>query len=267
MVWAATPGFRIALAMLATAVSFACLAAYEHFAAERVAPGRIRRGEALRVGALAHALSNTLGFHALTASAFRYQQYRRCGMELSDVAKMLALVALCVGLGVALVSVAAFAWLQFSTGDLTTSTKLGSLGLLLLAGLLAWRWLHMQRDGLQWGWRAFARLTPIAALEMAAAIAALYVLMPAQSLPGVAQFTLIFVGASLLGILSHAPGGIGVFEATMLAALPMPGHAAVLVALVLYRAIYNLLPFAVALLVLTLQSAPAIGRPGQFDGG
>lgn len=255
--WAETPGFRIVLAMLATAISFACLAAYERFATERIAPGRIPRVASLRVGALGHALSNTLGFHALTASAFRYQQYRRFGLQLGDVAKLLGLVALCVGLGAVLVSAVAFAWLQWSASMLAMPAKIASLALLVLSGLLAWRWLRKQSVASRWGWRTWLRLTTIAILEMAAAIAALYLLLPAENLPGLAQFTLLFVGASCLGILSHAPGGIGVFEATMLAALPMSGQAGVLVALLLYRAIYNLLPFALALAALALQ---ALGR-------
>ena len=251
--WAATPGVRIGLAMLATAISFSCLAGYERFATERVAPGRIPRGASLRSGALAHALSNTLGFHALTASAFRYQQYRRFGLALGEVAKLLGVVALCVALGAGLVCVGALAWLQFSTPVFAMPGPLLGLALLLLSGLLTWHWLRKRPDAPRWGWRAWAGLTAIAVLEMAAAVAVLYLLLPAESLPGLAQFTLVFVGASVLGILSHAPGGIGVFEATMLAALPMSGHASVLAALLAYRAIYNLLPFALAVLVLALQ--------------
>jgi uncharacterized membrane protein YbhN (UPF0104 family) len=252
--WDATPGAGIAWALLATALSFTCLAAYERFATERVAPGRIPLAMALRVGALAHALSNTLGFHALTGSAFRYQQYRPQGLQLADVAKVLAVVALSVAAGVVLVSAVAFVCLQWSAATWPWPVQLASLAALAGLAALGWRPLHRQLAASQLPWPALARLLPVAALEMAAAIAALYVLLPAGSAPGLPAFILIFVGAMVLGIASHAPGGIGVFEATVLAALPARHQAGVLVALLLYRAIYNLLPFALAVLVLALQA-------------
>jgi uncharacterized membrane protein YbhN (UPF0104 family) len=97
----------------------------------------------------------------------------------------------------------------------------------------------------------------LALVEMMAAIGALYVLFPAGVAPPLAQFVLIFVGAMLLGIISHAPGGIGVFETAMLAAVGADHGSRVLVALLLYRALYNLLPFAVATTVLLLGSIRA----------
>ena len=63
----------------------------------------------------------------------------------------------------------------------------------------------------------------LGAIEMAAAIGALYVLMPAGAFPSFPAFSTLYIGAVLLGIASHAPGGIGVFEATMLALSPEPG--------------------------------------------
>lgn len=262
--WTATPIGWIGGSLLATALSFACLASYEHFATERMVPGRVPRAMALRVGALAHALSNTLGFHALTGSAFRFQQYRRCGLGPGDVAKVLAMVAACVALGVIVVGAGALAWLQFSA----TAWPLKIVSVALLA-VLAFALTRSPRLGALAStltWPTLSRLVPVAALEMAAAIAALYVLLPTGSSPGLAAFTLIFVGAMGLGIVSHAPGGIGVFEATMLAALPSAHHAGVLVALLLYRAIYNLLPFALAVLVLALQALRPASAKGSVGG-
>ena len=90
-------------------------------------------------------------------------------------------------------------------------------------------------------------LAAIASVEMLAAVAALYVLLPADLAPAPAQFILLMVGATVLGIASHAPGGVGVFEAGVMAALPHGRAADVLVALLVFRAIYNLLPFALAM--------------------
>lgn len=56
----------------------------------------------------------------------------------------------------------------------------------------------------------------------------------------------------LLGIVSHAPGGIGVFEASMLTVLPGDQAPRVLVALLLYRMLYNLVPFLIATTTLAI---------------
>ena len=56
----------------------------------------------------------------------------------------------------------------------------------------------------------------------------------------------------LIGIASHAPGGLGVFEATMLIALSRMPFEQVLGALLLFRIIYYILPFILALVLLAL---------------
>jgi uncharacterized membrane protein YbhN (UPF0104 family) len=85
---------------------------------------------------------------------------------------------------------------------------------------------------------------------MACAVAALWVLVPAGALPAGPWFALLFVSAMLLGIASHSPGGLGVFEATILSAAAPPSRAEVFAALLAYRALYNLLPCALALLAI-----------------
>ena len=253
--FSATPTARIALSVLATAASFACLAAYEWFAVRRVAPGRIALAQALRVGAIAHAISNTLGFHALTGGAFRYQQYAQLGLGLGDVGRIVALVAACVAAGVALACAGAFAWLQWR-----------GLGLGLLAMVAA----------IVAGRTRLAMLGTIASVEMLAAAAALYVLLPTDIAPAPAQFILVMVGATVLGIASHAPGGVGVFEAGVMAALPHGRGADVLVALLMFRAIYNLLPFLLAMIALgasrafnwrvDIRASPAAGENAAAPG-
>jgi hypothetical protein len=60
----------------------------------------------------------------------------------------------------------------------------------------------------------------------------------------------VFVAATLLGFASHAPGGLGVFDAAMLVALWQFDKEAVLAGLLLFRVLYYLVPFALALVIL-----------------
>jgi uncharacterized membrane protein YbhN (UPF0104 family) len=61
------------------------------------------------------------------------------------------------------------------------------------------------------------------------------------------SFAATYVFACILGVASNAPGGIGVFEAAMLKAIPIAPEGALLASLVLFRVIYYLLPFLFAL--------------------
>jgi phosphatidylglycerol lysyltransferase len=78
----------------------------------------------------------------------------------------------------------------------------------------------------------------------------LYVLLPADLAPPFDVFAVGCIAAVILGVVSHAPGGIGVFEASMTAILAGRGRPDLLAALLLFRLLYNLLPFALAVLVL-----------------
>jgi uncharacterized membrane protein YbhN (UPF0104 family) len=62
----------------------------------------------------------------------------------------------------------------------------------------------------------------------------------------------IYVLAAMLGIASNAPGGIGVFEATILLALSSLPRDQVLGSLLLFRVCYYLVPFVIALAMLTV---------------
>ena len=248
----------IVLSLLGTALSFACLAGYERFATQRVMQGRIPARVAWQVGAMTHAVSNTLGFHALTGGALRYHLYRRLGLGVADVARVVAVVATCVGTGVVLVTLIALLRVQFVSGGLVRTTILAAA--LLLPGLLLLvrtKRVGAGADSLLPMLGRSGGLLLLALVEMSAAIGALYILFPAGVAPPLAQFALVYVGAMLLGIVSHAPGGIGVFEMAMLASVGTDHGSRVLVALLLYRALYNLLPFAVAMIALLLGSLRA----------
>jgi phosphatidylglycerol lysyltransferase len=96
---------------------------------------------------------------------------------------------------------------------------------------------------------ALAQLA-ISVLDWTIAGAVLYVLLPAGSVPFLALLG-AFLAAQLLGLASHIPGGVGVFEGLMILLLePFISSTALLPALVAYRAGYYLLPLSVAMVVL-----------------
>lgn len=105
----------------------------------------------------------------------------------------------------------------------------------------------------------------LGAVEGATAVGALYVLLPSDLAPSFPLFAVGYIMAVALGLLAHVPGGLGVFEASITALLFGAGRADLLAALLLYRLIYNILPFAISVVALALLHATP--RRSQFDGG
>lgn len=131
---------------------------------------------------------------------------------------------------------------------------------MLLAGLLLWltrpRRLRVGRWAIALPGSAGALLQMlVGGVEMSAAIGAMYLLLPPAIAPSFADFVPVYLAALLAGIVSHAPGGLGVFEAILLGAFPAQARAEVLAGLLCYRLVYNLLPFGVAALALGLFEA------------
>jgi uncharacterized membrane protein YbhN (UPF0104 family) len=67
---------------------------------------------------------------------------------------------------------------------------------------------------------------------------------------GFVILAMIFVSATLLGFASHAPGGIGVFDAAMLVGLWQFDKEDLLAGLLLFRLLYYIIPFAFSLSIL-----------------
>ena len=87
----------------------------------------------------------------------------------------------------------------------------------------------------------------IGAGDVCAGAAVLFVLLPGGHNLSFETFLAVYIFAVMLGVASHAPGGLGVFEATILLALSNYPREPVLGALLLYRLCYYLVPFVIAL--------------------
>jgi hypothetical protein len=78
----------------------------------------------------------------------------------------------------------------------------------------------------------------------------MYMLLPVEPNIGFVTLAVIFVAATLLGFASHAPGGLGVFDAAMLVALWQFDKHKLLAGLLLFRLLYYVVPLLLSLLIL-----------------
>ena len=99
--------------------------------------------------------------------------------------------------------------------------------------------------------RTWSRQFLVTAFDIAASASVLYVLLPDTAI-GWPVFLAVYAIAVGLGVLSHVPAGLGVFETVIIASL---GNAvnidAVLGSLVLYRLVYHVLPLLIAVLAVS----------------
>jgi phosphatidylglycerol lysyltransferase len=87
----------------------------------------------------------------------------------------------------------------------------------------------------------------------------LYALMPDSLALHFGSFLAIFALAQIAGLISHVPGGLGVFEAVMLAGFGATGNQAlsapILGALAAFRGVYYLLPLCAATVAVVIREA------------
>ncbi|MEP6880547.1 MAG: lysylphosphatidylglycerol synthase domain-containing protein [Dokdonella sp.] len=248
--WSALSPERIAASLVCSLISFCMLALLDVLASHSIAPQQVSAKRAAFAGAVSHAFSNTLGFPAVTGSVIRYRIYAAAGVGSGDIGRIVALAAFGVAMGFTVVTTLALLWqptLLHGWGR--------PLGVVICAALLVFLlWLRGARRSLRIArWTlAFPQCETAAwqmavgGIEMLSAIAALYVLLPSGSAPPFIDFFPIYVGAVLVGLVSHVPGGLGVFEVVVMAALPTHARADALAAMLCYRLTYSLVPFTLA---------------------
>lgn len=132
--------------------------------------------------------------------------------------------------------------------------------ILLLVGYFIWISLKQRAVAVR-GWRldlpgfkVSLGQTILGAGDVCAGAAVLFMLLPAGHGMSFDTFLAVYVLACMLGIVSHSPGGLGVFEATMLIALSHLPREGVLGAVLLFRVFYYLLPFVLALVMLLIHT-------------
>ncbi len=257
----AIPGSSLALSVLFMALSFLFMVGYDAsalFYLKKRLPWRT-----VALGAFTgYAFSNTVGMALVSGASIRYRIYVEAGLDGMDIAKIAAFCALAFGIGAHVVAAAGLALHPQLLADrlslpVDVLRGVGMFGLALAAAVLLWL-VPKPRHITLWkwqvnmpGWRLSLTQLAITVFDILFSVACLYVLLPAGSVP-FGTLVLVFVLAAALGVASHVPAGLGVFEAVMIAALgdhvPV---AQLMVALVLFRIIYYLLPLSLAMLLLT----------------
>lgn len=267
------PGTSLLMAIGATAIGFVALMGYEwsgcRFAGVKLPFPRMALGSFCATG-----IGNAIGLSVITGGSVRYRLYSRDNVGTGDIARITLFASLALGSTLPpLAAVAALSDLPAAAQALRISTTLVAIiaSAVIAATVIAVLWLSRLREpvaptpgcvNIRIGHRTLrlpglklsALQLLITLIDVCAAAAVLYVLLPEA--PPLGAFLLVYLLALAAGVLSHVPGGVGVFEAVLLAAFAgQLGAAPLAAALLLYRLIYVGLPLILACLLLLANEA------------
>ncbi len=264
------PGDLLA-AIATTAAGYGALIGYD-WSALRYLGRHVPLRAVIVGGFLGYAFGNTVGVGAVSGGAVRYRIYSAYGLNAFEVAAISTFVSLAFGLGITVIGLfalmlhpGALAGVVSWTG-LTIREGAGAVLVLTLA-FLAWGSLTGRRLRLRRLEIPFPRPRLLlgqlffSVVDTTMAAATLYILLP-EGGPDFITFLAVFAVAMVAGVASHVPGGVGVFEGIIVAAMPgeMP-VAKLAAALLLFRMTYYILPFVLAMIVVALNEARLASGP------
>ena len=267
---------HIAIAALAVAAGYGTLTFYDWFALRAIGRKEIPYRIAALAGFTSYSVGHNVGATVFTGGAVRYRIYSAWGLDAIEVAKICFVAGLTfwlgnaavLGLGITYEPEAASAIDQLPPW---LNRAFGIAILVVLASYVSWVWSAPRLLG-RGGWEVKLPNGPttllqiaIGILDLACCAFAMYMLMPDQPNIDFVTLAVIFVTATLLGFASHSPGGLGVFDATMLVALWQFDKEDLLAGLLLFRLLYYLVPFALALTLLGIREATiGLRAPGTL---
>jgi phosphatidylglycerol lysyltransferase len=248
----AIPRRQILAALAFTAASYWLLSCYD-----LLALAYLRRAMAypriLFTSFIAYSFGHTLGFSAFTGAAIRFRLYATAGVTAIDVATIAAFCSLSLGIGLSTVGGLSLLLSPQHAAQILHLHRNWSLlaGALLLTAVAAYAaWASLARGTLELrGWALRAPGPAIGLAQVALSVAdlslssaVLWSLLPPEAHIGFVTFLGIYAAAVIAGIVSHVPGGVGVFEAVILLTLPGVPADALLGSLLAYRGVYYLVP-------------------------
>ena len=254
---------EIALAALCVFGAFCTLTFYDFFALRTLGVTHVPYRIAALSSFTSYSIGHNIGATVFTGGAIRFRIYSDFGLNAIDVAKICFISGLTFWLGNVFVLGIGMVAHPDAAGamNLLPSSINRLIGLGCLAGIFAYLvWVAVGQGRRQLGrngWKVVlpsGRLTLlqilIGVVDLGFCSLAMYLLMPNEPAIDFLSLAVVFILATLLGFASHAPGSLGVFDAAMLVALPQFGREQLVATLLMFRVLYFVIPFTVAISIM-----------------
>ena len=255
----AMPTWHIVAASLLTVLNYVILIGYDWLAVRWVGEKDLPLRKIALASFAGYSFSYNFGA-TLFGTSIRYRLYSAWGMPLLKIVKLLVILGLTFWFGVFTLAGVVFVVAPFSIPAGLKHIKLpfahtfwvGVALLLIVLGYVALDALYYRRPLRFFRWQVPLpplRLTlyqiAIACGDLLVAAAILYTLLPPAA-GGYVRVLGVFMLAFVAAVLSHVPGGYGVFDVLIVGFLPKDRGPAVVAALLVFRMIYYWLPLLIA---------------------
>jgi len=266
----AIPTKNLLLALAYCAGSYICLTGFD-WTGVRYVKSDLPYPKIALASFVALGLGQSIGLAGLSSGAIRYRYYAHWGLSTEDVAKIVLLSGVTVGLG--LMVLGGFV-MVLNPDDTAKILKIGpsavlliGIGLLLAAVgyVLLAAFARAPVKIRKWTFKmptarlAVAQIV-IGTINFALVSACLMELMQATENVSYLKAATAFVLGNIAILITHAPGGLGVLEVTVRHVM---GEQASIGALVAFRVIYFFIPFFVALPISLIGEAVFRARKGR----
>jgi len=271
-VWASltsVPNHRYLLAGLSTLVAYAALAWYDRIALLHLGVRHISWLFVSITSFTTYALSHNIGASVFSGAVVRYRAYTSKGLSAAQIAVLVALCSFTFGLGTVflggvvltihpgllyrLYELLPAAITNPATARVVGLLLLGFVALYVVGSILHLPPIVIRKAKLEYPRPAIMVRQLIASpLELLGAAGIIYFVLPAHLEPSFLTVLAVFLASFSTALISHAPGGLGVFELVFITAMPDIPEADVLAALIVFRLFYLLIPFAMSLVVVLL---------------
>lgn len=257
----AMPASQIGWGILFIAGAYATLTFYDFFAVRTLGANHVPYRIAALASFASYSIGHNIGATAVSGGAIRYRIYSQFGLGVLDVTKVCFLTGLTFWLGNLAVLGSGMAFRPDVPARIFALPPgvmrgVGIAGLLLLGAYLAWASRRPRIIGItNWNVRLPSGRSTLIQIgiglaDLGCSSFAMYHLLPPSVQGEPLTVMTAFVSATLLGFASHAPGSLGVFEAAMLTALPEVPKEELLASLLVFRFLYFLTPFCLALITM-----------------
>jgi glycosyltransferase 2 family protein len=272
----ATDERTLVIAGCFVAAGYLTLTFYDLFALRTIGRSEIPYRVAALAGFTSYAIGHNVGASVFSGGAVRYRIYSTWGLSVIEVTKICFIAGLTFWLGNATVLGlgvlnAPQALRAIDQLPLWCNRLFALVVLAMLGAYVAWVWVKPRVIGRD-GWQVTLPGGPLTLIQIAIGIvdlgccaAAMYMLVPDEPNLGFVTVAVIFVAATLLGFASHAPGGLGVFDAAMMVALWQFDKEDLLAGLLLFRLLYYIIPFVISLVILGIREL-LLGRAARRVG-
>ncbi|MGB6119675.1 MAG: YbhN family protein [Mesorhizobium sp.] len=259
------------LCIVSTFVAYAALAGYDRIALQHLGR-RVSWIFITLVSFTTYALSHNIGASVFSGAVVRYRAYATKGLSAAEIGVLIAFCSFTFALGVVLLTGLVFVYepeiLDRFADVVPQYLSLGS-GYILLALVLLYvigsaaqlRPLTIRGFSLHYPkLPVVAQQLVIGPIELIGAAGIVYFALPEAGNPGYMIVLGIFLISFTVALLSHAPGGIGVLELVFVLALPDMDPADVIAALLVFRLLYLIIPFVIALVIVLAFEHSRFGR-------